>query len=117
LESCSSRILLPNDRILEPNTRTAYEKFGLNEKQLQILSTATPKRQYYYQSRLGNRLFDLELGPFAAAFCAASSYEDKQLVKKLSQKYPKEDFLEEYLKAKNLTWASELYQLHFKKVR
>lgn len=115
LESCPSRILLPNDRILEPNIRTSYEKLGLNERQLQILSTAMPKQQYYYQSRLGNRLFDVELEPLALAFCAASRAEDKILVKELLATHGREKFLEEYLKVKNLLWALELYNLHFKK--
>jgi len=115
LESCPSRILLPNDRILEPNIRSSYEKLGLNERQLQILSTATPKQQYYYQSRLGNRLFDVELGPLTLAFCAASRAEDKILVKEILNKYGREKFLLEYLQTKDLKWAMELYHLHFNK--
>jgi type IV secretion system protein VirB4 len=110
LESCPSRILLPNDRILEPNVRASYEKLGLNSRQLQILSMATPKQQYYYQSRLGNRLFDIELGPIALAFCAASRSEDKLLVKELLRKYGRENFLAEYLKTQGLEWAVELYK-------
>lgn len=107
LESCSSRILLPNDRILEPSVRSYYEKLGLNERQLQILSTATPKLQYYYQSRLGNRLFNLELGSLALAFCAASRPEDKQLIKKLVQQYGPKKFLTHYLSERQLGWAVE----------
>ena len=110
LESCPSRILLPNDRILEPNVRASYEKLGLNDRQLQILSMAVPKSQYYYQSRLGNRLFNIELGPIALAFCAASRTEDKMLVKEMLQQYGREKFLDEYLKAKGLEWAIELYK-------
>jgi len=106
---------LPNDRILEPNIRASYEKLGLNDRQLQILSTATPKQQYYYQSRLGNRLFDVELGPLALAFCAASRPEDKTLIRELLQKHGREKFLPEYLHIKNLDWALEMYQLHFNK--
>ncbi len=34
-------------------------------RQIEIVATAQPKRDYYYQSRLGNRLFDLDLGPAA----------------------------------------------------
>ena len=109
-ESCPSRILLPNDRILEPNVRSSYEKLGLNERQLQILAMATPKQQYYYQSRLGNRLFHIELGPIALAFCAASRSEDKFLVRELLTKYGREKFLTEYLKARSLEWAVEMYQ-------
>lgn len=115
LESCPSRILLPNDRILEPTVRVYYEKLGLNERQLQILSTATPKLQYYYQSRLGNRLFNLELGPIALAFCAASRPEDKQQIKECleaashaTKGYNHEEFLKCYFTARNLAWAWEL---------
>jgi type IV secretion system protein TrbE len=115
LESCPARILLPNDRILEPNIRASYEKLGLNERQLQILSTATPKRQYYYQSRLGNRLFDVELGPIAMIVCAASRTEDKVLVKELREKHGRENFLLEYFKTKGLSWAVELYNSYFNK--
>lgn len=110
LESCPSRILLPNDRILEPNIQASYTKLGLNDRQLQILSTATPKQQYYYQSRLGNRLFDVELGPISMAFCAASRPEDKNLVKKIMEQSGRKNFLPEYLKEKGLEWAIDLYK-------
>lgn len=108
LESCPSRILLPNDRILEPSIRAAYENLGVNERQIQILASAMPKQQYYYQSRLGNRLFNLELGPIALAFCAASRPEDKALIKSLLEAYGRENFLQHYLENKNLAWVLEL---------
>lgn len=110
LESCPSRILLPNDRILEPSVRASYEKLGLNDRQLQILAMATPKQQYYYQSRLGNRLFSIELGPLALAFCAASRAEDKILIKDILEKYGRQRFLIEYLKARGLEWAISLIE-------
>lgn len=108
LEACASRILLPNDRILEPSIKTSYEKLGLNSRQLQILAAAIPKRQYYYQSRLGNRLFNLELGPIALAFCAASRPEDKSLIRELLKQFPHNIFLQHYLKNKQLDWAVPL---------
>lgn len=112
LESCPARILLPNDRALEPIISASYEKLGLNQRQLQILSTAIPKKQYYYQSRLGNRLFDLELGPLALAFCAASKKEDKALVQSLVTQHGQRDFLEPYFNAKNLAWVSNWIEDH-----
>ncbi len=108
LESCPSRILLPNDRILEPKIHSAYEKLGLNDRQCQILSQALPKRQYYYQSRLGNRLFDIECGPIALALCGAAKPEDKALIRNLIKAHGETDFLEHYLKAKGLGWAWEM---------
>jgi len=48
----------------------------LNDSQIEIVARATPKRDYYCQSRRGNRLFELGLGPVALAFCAASGKAD-----------------------------------------
>jgi type IV secretion/conjugal transfer VirB4 family ATPase len=105
LESCPARTLLPNDRLLEGKTRQIYEQLGLNEKQLHMLATATPKRQYYFQSRLGNRLFDVELGEIALAFCAASKPEERKVIHDLLNQYGSDHFLSHYLKLKNLEWA------------
>jgi len=52
---------LPNDRAQEPKTKALYESFGLSDRQIQIIAQAIPKAQYYYQSRSGNRLFELGL--------------------------------------------------------
>ena len=72
IESCPQRIFLPNDRAIEPQTREAYDWFGLNARQIELIARATPKRQYYLQSRGGNRLFELGLGPVALALCGTS---------------------------------------------
>ena len=79
IESCPTRIFLPNDRALEPQARAVYERFGLNARQIEILSLATPKRDYYAQTARGNRLFELGLGAVALAFAAASP-DDQRLI-------------------------------------
>jgi type IV secretion system protein VirB4 len=73
VESCPTRIFLPNERAIEPQILSIYRRFGLNDRQIEIIARATPKRDYYCQSRRGNRLFELGLGPVALALCAASS--------------------------------------------
>jgi type IV secretion system protein VirB4 len=109
LESCPSRIFLPNDRALESQTKENYQKLGLNERQIHLLATAKSKQQYYYQSTMGNRLFDLLLQPVALAFCATSTLEDKKMIWSLHQKNQKNaDFLQAYLDYKGLSWASNL---------
>ncbi|KAJ8135054.1 hypothetical protein OY671_011733, partial [Metschnikowia pulcherrima] len=55
IESCPTRISLANERALEPQIAAIYRRFGLNDRQIEILSRATPKRDYYCQSRRGNR--------------------------------------------------------------
>src|SRR3546814_11256042 len=75
IESCPQRIFLANDRAIEPQARAAYERFGLNERQIELIARAAPTRHYYLQSQRGNRLFELGLGPIAPAFCAPRSEE------------------------------------------
>lgn len=76
IEQCPTRIFLPNDRAAEATTKPVYEAFGLNERQVAIISTAIPKRQYYYQSRGGNRLCELALTRFAVTACGSSAKAD-----------------------------------------
>ncbi len=108
VESCPTRIFLPNPRALEPQGAAAYGRFGLNERQIQILARATPARDYYLQSRLGDRLFDLGLGSVALAFCAASSKADQALIAKLLEQHGPAGFAPAWLRAKGLGWAAEL---------
>lgn len=108
IESCPSRIFLPNDRALEPQQRKAYSAFGLNDRQVEIIAQATPKRDYYFQSRNGNRLFDLSLGPVALAFCGASSKDDLKALAEVAAEHPKGAFPARWLEARGLNWAADL---------
>jgi type IV secretion/conjugal transfer VirB4 family ATPase len=115
IESCPSRIFLPSPQALEPQLRTVYESFGLNARQIELIAHATPKQDYYYQSPLGNRLFDLGLGPLALAFVGASRQEDQRAIDRLVADPGADDFLSAWLKHKGLAWAAALaqrYDLH-----
>jgi type IV secretion system protein VirB4 len=108
IESCPTRIFLPNDRALEPQMRAVYERFGLNGRQIEILGLATPKRDYYVQSAQGNRLFELGLGPVALALAAASSPEDQKLIDRVIMEASQAGFADTFLRAKGLDWAAHL---------
>ncbi|WP_326543670.1 conjugal transfer protein TrbE [Pseudorhodoferax sp.] len=108
VESCASRIFLPNPQATEPQIRVIYEGFGLNGRQIEIVAQATPKRDYYYQSRLGNRVFDLGLGPVALAFAGASSPENQQAIDAVSGSVPPSDFAAAWLRHRGLDWAADL---------
>jgi len=110
IESCPTRIFLPNDRAMEEETARVYRRFGLNDRQLQMLAVAQPKRQYYYQSSMGNRLFELGLGPLGLAFCAATSKKDQILAKKMLAEHGKEGFNAAWLASKGLDWAAEILE-------
>ena len=108
IESCPQRIFLPNDRAMEPQAREAYARFGLNDRQIALIAGATPKRDYYLQSRRGNRLFDLGLGPLALAFCAASAPPEQARIDRVLEKSGSDGFAEAWLRAKGLDWAADL---------
>jgi type IV secretion system protein TrbE len=108
IESCPTRIFLPNDRALEPQARSVYERFGLNARQVEILSLAAPKREYYAQTARGNRLFELGLGPIALALCGSSSPDDQRLIDRCVAEGEHADFAARFLAAKGLGWTSEL---------
>ena len=108
IESCPTRILLPNDRAIEPQILAIYRRFGLNGRQIEILARATPKRDYYCQSRRGNRLFELGLGDVALAFTAASSKADQALIDRVLAEHGRENFATGWLKARDLGWAIDL---------
>jgi type IV secretion/conjugal transfer VirB4 family ATPase len=76
-ESCLTKIYLPNSSALNEDSMAFYEKFGLNQTQIRILAEATPKKDYYYSSPNGNRLFELGLGEVALAYCGATSKQEQ----------------------------------------
>ncbi|WP_430414056.1 conjugal transfer protein TrbE [Parasphingorhabdus sp.] len=108
IESCPTRIFLPNERAIEPQILSIYRRFGLNDRQIEILSRATPKRDYYCQSRRGNRLFDLGLGEVALAFTAASSKTDQLEITQIIQTHGCAGFAKAWLRHRGLDWAADL---------
>lgn len=108
IESCPTRIFLPNERAQEPQTKEAYERFGLNSRQIELIAQATPKRDYYYQSPLGCRLFELGLGQIALAICGASSPTHQEIMDRISAETEPQDFAECWLIEQDLPWAAEI---------
>ena len=108
IESCASRIFLPNPQATEPQIRSIYEGFGLNGRQIEIVATAQPKRDYYYQSRLGNRVFDLGLGSVALAFAGASTPEDQRDVDAVLAECGADGFAAAWMRHRGLYWAADL---------
>ncbi|MCA0401422.1 MAG: conjugal transfer protein TrbE [Proteobacteria bacterium] len=108
IESCPTRLLLPNERAIEPQITAIYRRFGLNDRQIEILARAVPKRDYYCQSRRGNRLFELGLSEVGLALCAASSKSDQTLIANLVAEHGREGFLAAWLRARDVGWAADL---------
>jgi type IV secretion system protein VirB4 len=108
IESCPARILLPNERAQEPQIAAIYRRFGLNDRQIEILSRATPKREYYLQSPRGNRLFELGLSEVALAFTAASAKSDQAAIEALFAAHGRDGFAAAWLRHRGLDWAADI---------
>jgi type IV secretion/conjugal transfer VirB4 family ATPase len=80
LESCPTKIFLPNPSAMEPSVAEAYRSVGLNDRQIEILAEATPKRDYYVATPLGARLFRLDLSPAALAILGLAGPTARQRV-------------------------------------
>ncbi|HBL93052.1 MAG TPA: conjugal transfer protein TrbE [Hyphomonas sp.] len=108
IESCPTRIFLANGRAEEPGQAAIYERFGLNARQTELIARATPKRDYYVQCPAGNRLFDLEMGEVALAFCAAGSKADLADIERIAAAVGPGEFAGAWLAHKGLGWAADL---------
>ncbi|WP_353297745.1 conjugal transfer protein TrbE [Sulfitobacter pacificus] len=108
IESCPTRLLLPNERAIEPQITAIYRRFGLNDRQIEILARATPKRDYYCQSRRGNRLFELGLSEVGLALCATSSKSDQVRITDILAEHGRDGFLTAWLHDRGIGWAADL---------
>ncbi|WP_429933029.1 conjugal transfer protein TrbE [Agrobacterium vitis] len=86
-ESCPTKICLPNGAAREPGTREFYERIGFNERQIEIVASASPKREYYVASPEGRRLFNMALGPVARSFVGATGKEDLKQIRSLHSEH------------------------------
>ncbi|PLY11739.1 MAG: conjugal transfer protein TrbE [Sedimenticola sp.] len=87
VESTATKIFLPNVYARDEETAALYRRMGLNNRQIEILATAIPKRQYYCVSEVGRRLYELALGPLALAFVGATDKESIATIQHLEAKY------------------------------
>ena len=90
VESTATKIFLPNMYARDPDTAALYRRMGLNDRQVEILATAVPKKHYYYVSANGQRLFDLALGPLALIFVGSTDKESIAKIKVLESRFDRE---------------------------
>lgn len=97
LESCKTKILLPNVEA-ERATTEFYRKVGMTDHQIARLAQATPKRHYWFHASDGCGMIDLALTPEELAVVGAGSADDIALTRSLQARYPR-------------TWQAELLRL------
>jgi type IV secretion system protein VirB4 len=88
--SCQTKILLPNAEAQSEDNARLYRSIGLSSREIELLTYATPQRDYFFTSPAGRRLFQLELGPVALAFVAVSGKDDRLTIKELHHLHGKD---------------------------
>lgn len=84
LDQCLTKIFLPN-----PNARgvwgQVYDAFNLNQKEIQTIANATPKREYFvktgFGTQLASALFTLNLSPLELIYVGASTTPEQDAMK------------------------------------
>ena len=90
----------------DPGDDEAYQSVGLPPRKSQILAKAQKKRDYYYRSVKGRRLFELGLGPAALAFVGASSEQDQLFLDELVATRQRSEYARAMLERRGAVWAA-----------
>lgn len=118
LNSCPTKIFLPNPQAGTTYNKELYYQIGLTDSQIDIIEYAIPKQNYYLVSPLGNRLMDLSLTPMFLTFMSSTNQEARDLILDLKEKY-KGEWVYHYLKSVNLIKEAEgwmvMHQNNYKK--
>jgi type IV secretion system protein VirB4 len=107
VESTATKIFLPNLNARDEDTAALYRRMGLNNRQIDIVAGAIPKRQYYCVTEPGRRLYDAALGPLALAFAGSTDKESIAAIKRLEAKHG-DKWVHEWLTSKGLRLADYL---------
>lgn len=111
--SCKTKILLP-DPLAQQNI-DLYKSFGLNDEEVKILSQATQKKEYYYKSEKGNRLFELDLSQVELSYLATSSEADNKKYQTL-ENLGNKNFNIEWLRYKGIEKPNEIVEKVIKRI-
>ena len=106
MDSCPSRIYLPNVHAGNDNNRELYHMFGLNDSQIRIISQIKPKQDYYFSGGRGNRVFRLALQESELPFVTATYKEDQQEIDRFLSGNNRKDFVKFWLQkyGKDAVW-------------
>jgi type IV secretion system protein VirB4 len=104
ISACPSKILLPHPEANTQAMRGYYQRLGLNDAQIQMLSRAELKRQYYYTSSKGKRLFELGLEhcPATLRFVGASDPAAQKHMDQVLERVGKQGFAPTWLEEAGL---------------
>jgi type IV secretion system protein VirB4 len=74
IQQCLTKIYLADPAAVTAGMMSVYQAFGLSDAEIELIAKATMKRDYFYTSPLGRRLFRLDLGPLSLALVGSADH-------------------------------------------
>ena len=105
LSACHTKIFLPDEEALTPAMTQAYQAVGLTTAEVQILAKAQKKRDYYYRSVKGRRLFELGLGPAALALARRIRQADQLFLDELVATKSPSEYARALFERRGVAWT------------
>ena len=84
IQQCLTKIYLADPSASTPFMTDVYRSFGLSDSEISLIAHARMKRDYFYTSPAGRRLFQLDLGPLTLALIGSP---DHALLNDLAARY------------------------------
>lgn len=87
LECAKTRFYLPNYDATTPLLRPIYQRLGLENKEIELIASMIPKKDYYFCKNTQRTRFNLVLSPEELALLSLAGNKDKALVDSLYSQY------------------------------
>ena len=75
IQQCLTKIYLADPSAATAGMADVYRAFGLNDPEIGLIAGAVMKRDYFYTSPLGRRLFQLDLGTLTLALIGSPDHD------------------------------------------
>jgi type IV secretion system protein VirB4 len=75
IQQCLTKIYLADPSAVTAGMTDVYRAFGLSDPEISLIAASAMKRDYFYTSPLGRRLFQLDLGPLALGLIGGADHE------------------------------------------
>ena len=105
--ACASKIYLANVDADSGMLKDAYRKFGLEPSEIKLLTRMLAKRDYFYKSSMGTRLFQLDLDELQLGILTCS-VKDHKMLDALEKKYGRnsgKELVTQILDAKGIDYS------------
>jgi type IV secretion system protein VirB4 len=102
VQQCLTKIYLADPSASAAAMLGVYRAFGLTDTEIGLIAGAVMKRDYFYTSPLGRRLFQLDLGPLTLALIGGADHA--LLDRLLAEHGPGAALCREALDARRVAW-------------